>query len=142
MGNRETLLAYVPCRGCAKKQVRQNSSKSMLCRSCNDKAKIAAMSEEERQAWSKDMYRKELARKRRKLEELQAKMARLTRPSLAAVSAIPDGHWQVALREARKDPTRHVIPVAMGGNLVGTTLYFEPVVKPDGTIGVRQLSNW
>lgn len=137
MGKRETLLAYVPCRGCAKKQVRQNSSKSMLCRSCNDKARMAAMTEEERQARNKELYRKQLEYRRRKLHELEARVTRMARPSMAA-SATNDSLWQTALREARKNPGR-IVAVPVGNPILGKCLYFVPYLDGKGVLRVRQL---
>lgn len=56
-----------------------------------------------------------------------------------AASATNDSLWQAALREARRNPARHVIPVAMGNDLVGFTLYFEPYLDGKGVLQVRQL---
>ena len=142
MGNRETLLAYVPCRGCQKRRVRVANNKSLLCDKCKVKAGVALMTEEERAEHWKRIYQRKLKSKRRTLLARQ-ELAKSLQVKIKAVSAAPpENPYQIALMEARKDPARHVIPVTVGENLMGTTLYFEPVVKPDGTIGVRQLSNW
>lgn len=141
-GNRVELLAHILCRGCQKRRVRVANNKSLLCDKCKVKAGVALMTEEERAEHWKRIYQRKLKSKRRTLLARQ-ELAKSLQVKIKAVSAaIPENPYQIALMEARKDPARHVIPVTVGESLMGTTLYFEPVVKPDGTIGVRQLSNW
>lgn len=141
-GSRVELLAHIPCRGCQKRRVRVANNKRLLCDKCKVKAGVAMMTEEERVEHWKRIYQRKLKAKRRTLLARQ-ELAKSLQVKIQAVSAVPtENPHLIALREARKDPKRHAIPVEIGGSLVGTTLYFEPVVKPDGTIGVRQLSHW
>ena len=138
-GNRQLLLSHVMCRNCGKTRVSVNKSKTLLCDKCRDKVLRQEMTEEQREEFWQQEYRRKLASKRRSVLR-QRELAKQLRGKINAVSAVPpDDPYRIALAEARKNPARRVIPVAMGGKLVGVTLYFEPYLDREGVLQVREM---